>query len=586
MFSTDQKKLLCWLALTTSSVLLVGAPAHAQPNPVGFALYFDSEVRDAAECAMRVENGEVVIDKQVINPSMSCPDMFSWKLFVEVVRQEWWTDWASDEQTWPQKPFKLCADGKPGPDCCLPGNKSNPGYEQAENPAVNCPYFPGDHQELLESLVPPRRLRQPIGAHAIFLGQGGLANGLMTLLGKPGEPEPGRVIRQEVGEITVRNKPMFDYIFRNDLYNSQGIARVFARNQGNLASKAPYQASNPAGNLSKIDLPIPAVMIKSNWLFHEFAKELGLRDDPAAPYIKKNMTTTLGTKVYTGEHWLVAFHISTKDIPQWVWTTFEHVNNPGRCDFTGCNDAYGYAAPDARPAETVNNFTAPYVRNDGLQTASVIFDLGKTYSSGPISRGLAAIFNATGMGSTPQAGMEPRPTDKGWLSYRLKGSQVNFTNAMGRATRLGNSITEGGFMATSSCITCHARAAVAATGNNNQPLTVPLGVFHYDELSEVGYRQSARGIPDKDWFHGSGARPSLQALQTDFLWGMPFFAQALATPAAVTAERSQRDACAVTCCAKTKDEDSCLTSPPCKEGEIAHCDCDGCNAVCECLSTR
>lgn len=339
------------------------------------------------------------------------------------------------------------------------------------------------------------------------------------------------VIRQEVGKITVRNKAMFDYIFTNNLYNAQGIADVFERNTHNLAHNAPYQATNASGALSKIDLPIAAIVIKSNWLFHEFAKEMGLTDDPVAPYITKNMITTLDDTAYTGEHWLISFHISTKDIPQWVWTTFEHVNNPGRWDFTGCNDAYGYASADTRPNGTVNNFTAPHVRNDGLQTASIIFDLGKSYSSGPISRGLSGIFTALGIGTTDQGrDKDPVPTDKGWLSYRLKDSQVNFTNAMGRATRLGNSITEGGFMATSSCITCHARAAVATSGDKNNPLVPPLGVFLYDELSEVGYRQSAKGIPNKDWFHGSGGNPRLQALQTDFMWGMPFFAKPLATP--------------------------------------------------------
>lgn len=70
-----------------------------------------------------------------------------------------------------------------------------------------------------------------------------------------------------------------------------------------------------------------------------------------------------------------------------------------------------------------------------------------------------------------------------------------------------------------------------ASGDTNNPLAPPpLGVFLYDELSEVGYPQSAKGIPDKDWFHGSGGKPRLQALQTDFIWRMPFFAKSLATP--------------------------------------------------------
>jgi len=123
---------------------------------------------------------------------------------------------------------------------------------------------------------------------------------------------------------------MFEYVFKNDLYNEEGLLAVFKRNSENLNKNAPYQATNPAGAQTRIDLPITAVMIKSNWLYHEFAKQMGLYDDPDAPYVKKKMVTKIGDKRYEGEHWLLSFHISTKDIPQWVWTTFEHVNNPGR----------------------------------------------------------------------------------------------------------------------------------------------------------------------------------------------------------------------------------------------------------------
>lgn len=488
---------------------------------------------------MSVPDGKIVIDATVVNPSMSCPDMFSWKLFVDVVPQEWWANWATDEETWPGKPYKLCADGKPGPDCCLPGASNNPGYDDPDNRALHCPYFPGDQKEIAELRLQPRKLGKPIGAHAVFLGRGGLATGFTTMLAKPGEPEPGRVIRQEVGEITVRNKAMFDYIFTNDLYNGNGVAAVFDRNRDDLANHAPYHATNPAGALTKVDLPIPAIMIKSNWLYKGFAKQLNVQDVP--PHIKNNMTTRLPDPgfprdrskdtIYEGEHWLMSFHISTKDTPQWVWTTFEHVTNPGRCDFTGCNDSYGYGSPDSKlPSDAADNFTNVHVKNDGLRVDSMIFELGEQYPGGKISAGLAAVFKAKGFGSTDQGNRKyPLATDKGWLSYRLKGSQVNFTNAMGRATRLGNSITEGGFMTTSSCIACHARASVKASGDPKSPLVPPLGVFLYDVLSEVGYRQSAMGIPDKDWYHGSGFTPSLQALQTDFIWGMPFFAQPLVT---------------------------------------------------------
>jgi hypothetical protein len=88
------------LAIASASVVVldcVAVSVRAAPNSVDFALYFDSEIHDAAECAMSANGDAVMIDKKVVNPSISCPDMFSWKLCVDVVRQGWWINWASDE---------------------------------------------------------------------------------------------------------------------------------------------------------------------------------------------------------------------------------------------------------------------------------------------------------------------------------------------------------------------------------------------------------------------------------------------------------------------------------------------------------
>jgi hypothetical protein len=445
---------------------------------------------------MTFKDGKLVIGDAVTNPSVTCPDMFAWKLFIDITRQKWWTMWASDPETWPPEPYRMCSTGEADADCCRPGATNNPD-------SLHCPYFPGQALptalEIKPGLPPARRLGQPVGAHAMFFGRGGLEIGLESF-GKPGEPEPGRVLRQEVGEITVRNKDMFDYIFLNNLYNQQGIARVYTRNAENLMRNAPYQLKNEPTAIARIDLPPSGIMIKSNWLYYEFAKDVGLKEDPNAPYIKKDMISEVGDKQYKGEHWLLSFHISTKDVPQWVWATFEHLNNPGRCDFTGCNDSFGYESPDAnRPPGTAANFTAPHSRSDELGAATTIFSLGEPYQSGPISAELKAILETAGIGTTDQTALEPAPSDKGWLSYRLKGTQVNFTNMMGRPTRLGNSVTEGGFMATSSCVSCHARASIAVPAGQPDHSTVALGVFSYDTLSEVGYTCPPKELISWQW---------------------------------------------------------------------------------------
>ena len=324
-----------------------------------------------------------------------------------------------------------------------------------------------------------------------------------------------------MAELVFRNKPMWDFTFRNNLYNQEGVIQVFNNNSNNINQPSnggpPYRIDNVARVISEIDYPVQSIMIKSNWLSEEDAGRLKITDDP--PHVKMDIkgpyTDNNGTIWKNGRYWLVALHISSKDIPNWVWATFEHVGNPGRCDFTGCNDSYGYPSADAKiAAGQSRNYTTPHVKCDDLPLPSFVFDNGKSYGSAQASAGLSAVFHDLGIGANDNATGMPSYSDKAWLNYRLKGSQVQFSDSMGRATHLANSVTEGGFVSSSSCMTCHARAGTAAGGT----LPPALGVF-INELEESGYQRSASGQPVSDWYHRSGQPPTLNVLQTDFIWG-------------------------------------------------------------------
>ena len=233
----------------------------------------------------------------------------------------------------------------------------------------------------------------------------------------------------------------------------------------------------------------------------------------------------------------MAFHVSSKDIPNWVWTTFEHVNLPGRCDITGCNDSWGYFSSDSDiPAGGADNYVRPKVRSEkashGGSSPGDIFHRDQIYKAETIRPQLAEIFEAMDIGTGLSHSENPKPTDSAWRSYRLKGSQVEFVNASGRPTFLGNSVTEAGFLDGSSCITCHARAGSDKLGPGprirgsdgkveyrppGEP-GLPLGVF-VNDLSDFGYGKSAYGVPNPAWFHESNQPQSLRVLQTDFVWG-------------------------------------------------------------------
>lgn len=500
-----------------------------------YVQYFFSRIQDVPGCAMQVENGRIVIGPNVTNPALSCPDMFAWKLFAEAIKGEFWKNWAADQEMWPGnglandpgRPYPLCRPGQPAATCCNPDAAANPGYDDATYKAKHCPYFPGDHAAppgaapLRIGVLPSKAHTLGFAADARFRAALERESKLGQQILEAPDPAKGRRLRQSMAEIVLRNKPFFDYVFRSDLYNTEGIVKVYNANAANIAGPkagAPYRVADGGAALSEIIFPAAAVMIKSDWISRERAEEMGLRDDPQSPYVKMNIVTPVlddnGTILLPGEHWLVAIHFSSKDIPNWVWTTFEHVDNPGRCDYTGCNDSYGYNAPDKVAAGQARNFTRPHVVCDGLLLPSYVLDNGGKYPGGDRQPGLAQLLDALQIGTTANPTLDPKPTDRAWLSYRLKGTQVAFTDATGRPTHLGNSVTEAGFVTSSSCMTCHARAGANASGT----VPPPLGVFE-NGLTESRYLPGSSGTPLPDWFNRSGQPPTLQVLQTDFTWG-------------------------------------------------------------------
>lgn len=562
-------------ALLPVALVLIGwSSGHAlaqdrKLNQIDYAMYFLSDVKDAAECRMSVSNNRIVIPSILTNPATTCPDMFSWKLFTQVIQDQFWTEWADEKQNWPVKPYSLCNSKQtPGQSkCCRPGDASN-------DPS-HCPVFPGDKPAGI-GLVPEaeeqlRQLRPSIRAH-LFDTQNEVSDASTALalfggtddaereskavmrpckdLPLPAHPEGiGRVIRQTNGELTVRNRPFHYFVFKNNLYNANGVIDVYENNRKNIFTNSPYRratenvtSSNPRANLSKIDFPANAIMIRSNWLNAELMKKIGKQydwkwDDPDQSYIQKRMSQTLTDEngvMYDcdGVHFLLAFHISSKDIPNWVWATFEHVSLPGRCDYTGCNDSWGYFTSDTGlPAGAAKNFIKPKTMLDDFPSGaeSTVYDRDEVYAAESIRPQLSTVFHDLGIGTNTDAVSETEPSagDRAWTSYRLKGSQVEFTDSMGRPTYLGHSVTEAGFVNGSSCISCHARAGTDAAGplhltpdKAGTPL-FPLSVFQND-LSDFGYGKSVHGIPNRAWYHESNQPPNLRVLQTDFVWGFLF----------------------------------------------------------------
>jgi hypothetical protein len=216
--------------------------------------------------------------------------------------------------------------------------------------------------------------------------------------------------------------------------------------------KAAFQKGAP------LSFPVDSVEVKANWV--------PITEDQKPRY-----------------HWnydskgnlygMVAMHVMTRLVPDWTWATFEWVGNAGRCDFIGCHDAFGVSPHDVAPSSRT----------------------GGPYPPGRLTPEVLTVLEAADVPAEFQ-------------NYRLKGTQTDFTDPMGRHTLLGNSVTEAGFVETASCMTCHTRASVDQTG------TIRPGAGFAPN------NQSYSGAPDPAWFFDTGASPwAMNELHLDFVWG-------------------------------------------------------------------
>ncbi|GAA0323771.1 hypothetical protein GCM10009087_37590 [Sphingomonas oligophenolica] len=280
-----------------------------------------------------------------------------------------------------------------------------------------------------------------------------------------------------VSEETRHNRPDFDFIVQNRLFKVSGL-----------------QAAFTAGKT--LTFPIDSMEVKANWVEVGRLKEFNGFTGTPADAAKIYHVNSAGGKQYA----LVAFHIISKLVPNWTWATFEHKDNPGRCDILGCRDSFGAQIPYVAPLSTVESKTH--------------------YPNCAKTAALTALLS--------QAKIDPAFTN-----YCLKGSQSDFTDPSGLVIRVGNSVTEQGFVAQASCMSCHGRAAFDATGHATSfagfdPLTINTPL-----TSNAG--NGPIGPIDSRWYWVAGGPPSYPslvgeqdltriALPADFVWSIPFCA--------------------------------------------------------------
>lgn len=457
------------------------------------------------------------------NPAMDDPAQFMWRVFVQVSQPApgqqppapnasfpvMWETWATDEDTFPGNGVAAAP--------CFPSNPAAP--VNPAPPAQPCPVQPvkrlrrGVQQQVLLNAASRVNLRGARGGgrnrsralslatlRAAMDAAHAVKSAPPAAAAPRGRARRGAAATSEPGgfEEVTRNLASFNFIVQNNLYTVAGLTQQFNNN-------------------FVVQFPRDAIEVKLRWLPWAEIQSYS----PGANMSNYHVTfapdpNNSNTPTYFG---LVAIHLMTKDTPNWVWATWEHEDNPNRCDFLGCHDDFGVTPSDVAPTPN----PAPYP--------------GAPYPAGTLTPALMQLMQ--GMGAE-------------WQHYRLKGAQVNFTDPTGQPLIVGNSVTEFGFVQTSSCMTCHALASFSPNYPANTKPPAPASLSFINSATapppdttamfygapgitlstcqgQLGTLPPCAAGPPGGGFYATPFDPITnpqhsppQFMQVDFVWAIPF----------------------------------------------------------------
>ena len=435
-------------ALVTGS--LCNLPVHAQQN--------DPALQRLNACVTTPARPPATQQDVVnaMNPAINEPDKVAWCFFLYVNMRAasqgnndvLFETWASDGETF----------------------KPDPQWPTAVRPKQLRPNI----------LLQLRAAERPAAA----LGRRG---GITPFLVPPPRPlHPGENLEE-----TRRNQPAFDFIVKNNLYKLTGLQAAFAKF---------------ANDKKLLSFPADAIEVKANWFPVEDPADPSKSGIPGYTGSPNDAAKTYHVNTADGKRYaLVSMHIISKMVPNWTWATFEHQNNPGRCEFIGCRDTFGAAQPFIAPDTLIPDPSDP-TYNNSKNNPKPYLPCGKTAS-------LDSLFGSS-------------PVDPVFKNYCLKGSQVDFTDASGLPVRVGNSITEEGFDFQASCMSCHGHAAFAVDGSAttsagfDNVTGAPLGPIHGEWYwtTRIGGPWAPAAMPPVETQVVPGA------VSADFVWSIPFCA--------------------------------------------------------------
>ncbi len=500
-----------------AALIGAAAPAVAEdtgPNGLQQFMLYRSFVQDAPDCEISVVDGKASVSGVNMRAGATmCPDAYAWADLTNAITASFW-DWGIDQTVWPSEPWPMCTTS--GQSNCCDATAAT----QSGDAIQHCPVSREKYSPI--SNLPAKPNGTPSGG---VINHSGMI--------QSSNDDPGRLLRDLELELVFRNDTMVDHVLQNDLYSREGLG---ARNR---AQNAAIDAGNIIGaHQLQVRFPVGSIMVKADFIHQQIMEDQGLirpvkgqeyPNNEEFPYLTIYLEGTGTDGEVPGVYYMVAMTNASKELPIWHWYAIEHVANLGRCDYIGCNDSFGYAANGT--AQAGANFGASYIppkivaNDDKVGANDPLFEVGKVYhpadTGEAMTESLQALFAQMGVGT---AAVDSDPSiitadDPAWNNYRLKGTQTSFTTPTGVPTGMGATVTEGGFVNSASCTTCHSQAA---TDKNGTVTTAGVGSTWRPNL--MGYNQVVMGSPEASWFYGNGASSSggLAAIttQVDFIWGI------------------------------------------------------------------